>query len=523
MEAPWAQLIYKRLKKRNNLQYHSFKSLVHANTKLQKSQQELSAKCNLAEREVAVLKQSRADPRMIKELTDRLHEKESELSEHYKTSNVNYSTVIGLKNEKDTLSTALAETTNELKAHIARLQETELILKESEDKEEAQRKTIIVLEAELKKTKADLDVALAKVARLELDSNTLVQQLLSVKEEQIEKMNELNDYYESIMRRARHLEEVKPVTDLGESMTAGSMKPVRIPTSQRQKIMAHNEECNAAIYNDGGELLFTAGSDNCVKVWDANTGRESKILRGLTHSALCLAVSTGTEMVLAGTTNKTAILWNYFTERVRHTFTGHSNKVVACEFFNSKSMAVTGSADRNIKLWDVDKGFCTKTMLSHSGVFDVSLSPEDSYLVSAHFDGHLRQWSPRSADMINDITICELPVICCSISPGSNRILALGKDNIIRIIDLRTLGVLGSMTQSQFHVRNTTKACWSSDSRFVVAGSEDGSVHIWDANTFQIEDVKTGLHTNPVKAACWRPRANQFSTVDSIGGLVIWE
>jgi autophagy-related protein 16 len=429
----------------------------------------------------------------------------------------------------------LAETSDELKAHKARLAETEQLLKESEELTEAQKKTIEVLNAELSRFKEAQDLSLKELSRLKSENSALVQQLLLVKEEQIEKMNELNEYYESIMRHARHLEEARPVPDLGsaESLSQSSIRAVRVPTSQRQRIMAHNEEANAVVYNDGGELLFTAGSDNCIKVWEANTGRETKVLRGLTHTALCLAVSTGTEMVLAGTTNKTALLWNYFTQRVRHTFTGHSNKVVACQFFNSKSMvasrqAVTGGADRCLKLWDVDKGFCTKTMLSHSGVLDISLSPEDSYLASAHFDGHLRLWSPRTAEMLNDITISERELVCCAVSPSSTRVLVLGKDNAIRVLDMRTLEVMGTLTQSQFNVRSTTRACWSTDSRFIVAGSDDGSVHIWDANTFQvktrqIEDVKTGVHTNPIKAACWRPRANQFATVDSVGGLVIWE
>lgn len=424
-------------------------------------------------------------------MTDRLHEKEAELSEHYKASNINYSAVLTLKNEKDAIAATLTERDGELRAYKARLFESDLMLKDNEETIDSQKRTIGVLEAELKKTKSILDVALADVARLKTYNSSLEQQIMQVKEEQVEKMNELNEYYETLNRRERHIAEAQPTVDLGDHLAQGPIKPVRIPTSQRQRIMAHNEEANAAVYNDGGELLFTAGSDNCVKVWDANSGRETKILRGLTHSALCLAVSPGTEMVLAGTTNKTAILWNYFTERVRHTFTGHSNKVVACEFFDRKSMvstkqAVTGSADRCIKLWDVDKGFCTKTMLSHSGVFDVGLSPEDSYLISAHFDGHLKMWSPRTAEMLNDLTLCELPIVSCVVSPNSNRILAVGKDNIIRVIELRTLSVLGSLSQAQFHIRNTTRACWSTDSRFIVAGSEDGSVHVWDANTFQV-------------------------------------
>ena len=68
------------------------------------------------------------------------------------------------------------------------------------------------------------------------------------------------------------------------------------------------------------------------------------------------------EYLAAASTEHKAVLWKLKTMRQMHTFPGHKETINACKFsFVTKSL-MTGSQDRTIKIWDLDKGSNTKTV-----------------------------------------------------------------------------------------------------------------------------------------------------------------
>jgi len=68
------------------------------------------------------------------------------------------------------------------------------------------------------------------------------------------------------------------------------------------------------------------------------------------------------EFLAGASTEHKAILWKLKTMRTLQTFSGHKEQINACKFsFVTKSL-LTGSQDRTIKMWDLDKGTNTKTV-----------------------------------------------------------------------------------------------------------------------------------------------------------------
>ena len=348
--------------------------------------------------------------------------------------------------------------------------------------------------------------------------------MLKLKEEQISQMNQLNEYYEALIKKEQAIEKMKASNfqEISGSMQMNE-KPLRVPTRAAYKILAHNVECTSVAYNDGGSIIVTGGSDVYLKVWDANTGSEKSTLRGLAHSTMDVSICQGSELIIAGSTDNIAYIWNYNTGRIKHNLTGHANKVCSCLFFNNRNDAVTGSHDRTIKIWDVVKGYCSKTIPCISSCFGVSLSQEDHLLASCHHDGHIRVWSPKTGELVQDIGLASTQFTSCAISNNGNYVACSSKDDSISIIDLRPYKKVSSLQHHNYVCSgNYSKVSWSSDSNYLAAGGHRGQLFVWNTSNLKIEEVLDRGHSNPVVAVVWRPRESNMASVDSVGGLVIW-
>jgi autophagy-related protein 16-1 len=67
-------------------------------------------------------------------------------------------------------------------------------------------------------------------------------------------------------------------------------------------------------------------------------------------------------------------------------------------------MVITGSADRSLKVWDINrKTYRQTTTLRHSSTLTcVDVASDSVNVVSGHMDGGLRFWDLRSGERTSD-------------------------------------------------------------------------------------------------------------------------
>ena len=68
------------------------------------------------------------------------------------------------------------------------------------------------------------------------------------------------------------------------------------------------------------------------------------------------------ELLAASSTEHKTLIWSLKTKRATQTFQGHKDTINANKFSFSKKSVITGSLDRTIKFWDLEKGICSKTV-----------------------------------------------------------------------------------------------------------------------------------------------------------------
>lgn len=209
-----------------------------------------------------------------------------------------------------------------------------------------------------------------------------LQKIIEMKDEQAEAFNQANKIYIDAQRikneqlKQSKLEEEKGQVVFGaehqninldqfikaEYLKASPFGEIKVPSKVEFKIAAHKQEATCLAFNTVGDAIATGGADNLIKLWSSANGKEVQSLRGFSKAITDVALSLDNEHLAGASTEHKAIVWRLKTMRIAHTFSGHKETINASKFsFVTKSL-LTGSQDRTIKIWDLDKGNNTKTV-----------------------------------------------------------------------------------------------------------------------------------------------------------------
>ncbi|XP_054415974.1 WD repeat-containing protein 86 isoform X7 [Pongo abelii] len=112
-----------------------------------------------------------------------------------------------------------------------------------------------------------------------------------------------------------------------------------------------------------GGLLVTGSTDGTAKVWQVASGCCHQTLRGHTGAVLCLVLDTPSHTAFTGSTDATIRAWDILSGEQLRVFREHQGSVICLELVNR--LVYSGSADRTVKCWLADTGECVRTFTAH--------------------------------------------------------------------------------------------------------------------------------------------------------------
>jgi COMPASS component SWD3 len=177
------------------------------------------------------------------------------------------------------------------------------------------------------------------------------------------------------------------------------------------------------------------------------------------------------------------------------TLDGHTHYVMCVNFNPQSNLIVSGSFDEAVRIWDVKTGKCLKTLPAHSDpVSAVSFNRDGTLIASSSYDGLCRVWDTATGQCLKTL-ICDEnnpPVSFVNFSPNGKYILAATLDNTLRLWNyangkcLKTYAGHRNENFCIFSAFATSASKHATKNKWVVSGSEDHKVYLWDLQTKEL-------------------------------------
>ncbi len=163
------------------------------------------------------------------------------------------------------------------------------------------------------------------------------------------------------------------------------------------------------------------------------------------------------------------------------TFEGHAAEVCSVALSGDGRLALSGSGDRTLRLWQLEKGRCAQTFNGHTDwVRSVFLTPDGRRALSGSWDKTLRVWDVGSGDCLNTLEGHSNYVTSVFLTPNGRRAFSASWDKTLRLWHVPTGQ---SLSTFQGHDSYVDSVCPNLDGRWVLSGSEDNTMRLWEVAT----------------------------------------
>jgi WD40 repeat protein/DNA-binding XRE family transcriptional regulator len=253
--------------------------------------------------------------------------------------------------------------------------------------------------------------------------------------------------------------------------------------------------------------LATLGGDNTALIWDAAWQTPALVLKGHTKGVSSVDWSPDETRLVTSSQDGTAIVWNAQTGQALQTLQNGEGRLHVAHWSPDGRLIACGGSDGVIRLWKAADGTLARSLLTDGDeVFSLVWAPTSARLIGGYKDGGLRIWETGSGKLTETLRGHTGGVVALGWSPEGDRLVSGDSSGNARIWNAalstawRVYPPQEARGDSAWSAQGVN---WSSDSRSLIAaggdptaGTEPGSIAIWDTQTNQLRNESMGEALN---------------------------
>ncbi|XP_011708062.1 PREDICTED: jouberin-like [Wasmannia auropunctata] len=290
----------------------------------------------------------------------------------------------------------------------------------------------------------------------------------------------------------------------------------KIPNEKMFETEVSERGCFYVAFSNDGKYLACVHSEEYyypIVVYEVETGKIHVRFLGHKTFVYSLNWSSDDHCLLSTSADQTALIWDVRNQIVQHIEMLPHPSYVYCAKYGpgNTTIVATGCYDRVVRIWasySIDrrskKRELNQELEGHEGFVNSMVFQKNGNLITADSVGLIILWTIRRDSRVpskrigcisRKIKIREIEGVVINtivLHPLESRLLVHSRDNGLRMLDLAT-GVVLQKYKRLNNQRIQLKACISPCGGFVICGSEDSILNIWN--------LETGKHvaryTNP--------------------------